>query len=63
MERLRPDEDLEKPQTRTQREAEASTAVDRRRPQVSPTAHPLLTHGTGAMEKNIDLMIGRRFKL
>jgi hypothetical protein len=63
MRKLRPGGDSEKTQTCTQREAEASTAVDRRRPQVSPTAHPLLTHGTGAMEKNIDLMIGRRFKL
>jgi len=44
------------------RHAEALTAVDRLRTQVSPAARPLLTHGTGAMEKNIELMIGRRFK-
>jgi len=44
------------------RHAEAITAVDRLRPQVSPAARPLLTHGTGAMEKNIEVMIGRRFK-
>ena len=44
------------------RHAEAITAVDRRRPQVSPAARPLLTHGTGAREKNIEIMIGRRFK-
>lgn len=44
------------------RHAEAITAVDRLRPQVSPQARPLLTHGTGAMEKNIETLIGRRFK-
>jgi hypothetical protein len=44
------------------RHAEAITAVDRLRPQVSPQARPLLTHGTGAMEKNIETVIGRRFK-
>jgi hypothetical protein len=44
------------------RHAEAITAVDRLRPQVSPAARPLLTHGTGAMEKNIETLIGRRFK-
>ena len=44
------------------RHAEAITAVDRLRPQVSPAARPLLTHGTGAMEKNIEVMVGRRFK-
>jgi hypothetical protein len=44
------------------RHAEAITAVDRLRPRVSPAARPLLTHGTGAMEKNIEVMIGRRFK-
>jgi len=44
------------------RHAEAITAVDRLRPQVSPAARPLLTHGTGAMEKNIEILIGRRFK-
>ena len=44
------------------RHAEAITAVDRLRPQVSPAARPRLTHGTGAMEKNIEIMIGRRFK-
>jgi hypothetical protein len=42
--------------------AEAITAVDRLRRQVSPQARPLLTHGTGAMEKNIETVIGRRFK-
>jgi Uncharacterised protein family (UPF0236) len=36
------------------RHAAASTAVDRLR--------PLLTHGTGAMEKNIETVIARRFK-
>ncbi len=44
------------------RHAEAITAVDRLRPQVSSQARPLLTHGTGAMEKNIETVIGRRFK-
>ncbi len=44
------------------RHAEAITAVDRLRPQVSAQAQPLLTHGTGAMEKNIETVIGRRFK-
>jgi hypothetical protein len=44
------------------RHAEAITAVDRLRPRVSPAARPLLTHGTGAMEKNIEILIGRRFK-
>jgi hypothetical protein len=44
------------------RHAEAITAVDRLRPQVSATARPLLTHGTGAMEKNLETLIGRRFK-
>lgn len=44
------------------RHAEAITAVDRLRPWVSPAARPLLTHGTGAMEKNIETVIGRRFK-
>ncbi len=44
------------------RHAEAITAVDRLRPQVSPAAHPLLTHGTGAIEKNIEVVIARRFK-
>jgi len=44
------------------RHAEAITAVDRLRPQVSPQARPLLTHGTGAMEKNIETVIARRFK-
>jgi len=44
------------------RHAEAITAVDRLRPQGSPEARPLLTHGTGAMEKNIEALIGRRFK-
>jgi hypothetical protein len=44
------------------RHAEAITAVDRLRPQVSLQARPLLTHGTGAMEKNIETVIGRRFK-
>lgn len=44
------------------RHAEAIIAVDRLRPRVSPAARPLLTHGTGAMEKNIEVMIGRRFK-
>lgn len=44
------------------RHAEAITAVDRLRPRVSPAARPLLTHGTGAMEKNIETVIGRRFK-
>lgn len=42
--------------------AAAITAVDRLRPQVSPAARALLTHGTGAMEKNIEIFIGRRFK-
>jgi hypothetical protein len=44
------------------RHAEAITAVDRLRRQVSPQARPLLTHGTGAMEKNIETVIARRFK-
>jgi hypothetical protein len=44
------------------RHAEAITAVDRLRPKVSPQVRPLLTHGTGAMEKNIETVIGRRFK-
>jgi len=44
------------------RHAEAITAVDRLRPQVSLAARPLLTHGTGAMEKNIETVMGRRFK-
>jgi hypothetical protein len=44
------------------RHAQAITAVDRLRSQVSPAARPLLTHGTGAMEKNIEILIGRRFK-
>lgn len=44
------------------RHAQAITAVDRLRPQVSPQARPLLTHGTGAMEKNIETVIARRFK-
>lgn len=44
------------------RHAQAITAVDRLRPQVSPAARPLLTHGTGAMEKNIEVVIARRFK-
>jgi hypothetical protein len=43
------------------RHAEAITAVDRRRPRVSPAARPLLTHGTGAMEKNIETVVGGRF--
>lgn len=44
------------------RHAPAITAVDRLRPQVSAASHPLLTHGTGAMEKNIEVFIARRFK-
>jgi hypothetical protein len=36
--------------------------VDRLRPHVPAAARPLLTHGTGAMEKNIEIFIGRRFK-
>jgi hypothetical protein len=44
------------------RHAAAITAVDRLRPRVSPEARPLLTHGTGAMEKNIETVIARRFK-
>ncbi len=44
------------------RHARAITAVDRLRPQVSPAARPLLTHGAGAMEKNIEVLIARRFK-
>ena len=44
------------------RHAQAITAVDRLRPQVSPASRPLLTHGTGAMEKNIEIFIARRFK-
>lgn len=44
------------------RHAEAITAVDRLRPKVSEQARPLLTHGSGAMEKNIEVVIGRRFK-
>jgi hypothetical protein len=35
------------------RHGAAITAVDRLRPQVSPQARPLLTHGKGAMEKNV----------
>ncbi len=42
--------------------AQAIAAVDRLRPQVSAAARPLLTHGTGAMEKNVEIFIGRRFK-
>lgn len=44
------------------RHAAAITAVDRLRPHVSPAARPLLTHGSGAMEKNIETVIARRFK-
>lgn len=44
------------------RHAEAITAVDRLRPLVSPQARPLPTHGTGAIEKNIETVIARRFK-
>jgi len=44
------------------RHAEAMTAVDRLRPQVCPAARPVLTHGTGAMEKNVEIFIGRQFK-
>jgi len=44
------------------RHADAITAVDRLRPQVSSAARLLLTHGTGAMEKNIKIALGRRFK-
>ena len=44
------------------RHAAAITAVDRLRPLVSAASRPLLTHGTGAMEKNIETVIGRRFK-
>lgn len=44
------------------RHAQAITAVDRLRPQVSPASRVLLTHGTGAMEKNIEIFIARRFK-
>lgn len=44
------------------RHAEAITAVNPLRSRVSLAACPLLTHGTGAMEKNIETVIGRRFK-
>jgi hypothetical protein len=44
------------------RHEQAITAVDRRRRQVSPQARPLLTHGAGAKEKNIETVIGQRFK-
>lgn len=44
------------------RHAQAITAVNRLHPQVSPAARPLLTHGTGAMEKNIEVVIARRLK-
>lgn len=44
------------------RHAQAITAVHRLRPLVSPQARPLLTHGTGAMEKNSEVLIARRFK-
>ena len=44
------------------RHREALTAVDRLRPRVSAAARPLLTQGTGAMEKNVEVWIGRRFK-
>jgi len=44
------------------RHAEAITAGDRLRPPVSPQARPLLTHGTGAMEKNLETVMARRFK-
>ena len=44
------------------RHAAAITAVDRLRPHVSLPSRPLLTHGTGAMEKNIETLIARRFK-
>ncbi len=36
--------------------------VDRLRPKLSPAARELLTHGTGAMEKNIQVLVARRFK-
>jgi len=44
------------------RHAQAITAVDRLRPRVSPASRALLTHGTGAMEKNVEVWIARRFK-
>jgi hypothetical protein len=47
---------------RLTRHAQALTAVDRLRPLVTSAARPLLTHGTGAMEKNIETILGRRFK-
>ncbi len=31
-------------------------------PKVSPAARELLTHGTGAMEKNSEVLVARRFK-
>jgi hypothetical protein len=44
------------------RHAKAMTAVDRLRPQVSPQARSLLTHSTGAMDNNVETVIGQRFK-
>jgi hypothetical protein len=44
------------------RHAEAITAVDHLRPTVSPASRALLTHGTGAVEENIEIFIARRFK-
>ena len=41
---------------------EAITAVDRLRPRVSAVARSLLTYGIGAMEENVEVWIGRRFK-
>ncbi len=37
-------------------------AVDRLRPKVSPAARELLTHGTGATQKNIEALAARRLK-
>jgi len=42
-------------------EPAAITVADRLRPDVSPKARSLLTHGTGAMERNIETVIARRF--
>jgi len=39
-----------------------NSAPDRLRPQVLLAARPLLTHGAGAMEKNLEVMTGRRLK-
>ena len=44
-----------------EREGSRLAGFHRLRPFVSPAVRPLLTRGTGAMEKNIETVIGRRF--